>query len=73
MAFRSSRLTPANVRALTALSCWIDEHGYPPSITDLAAELGLSRTAVAHQLRALHAKGAITREPGRARAIRIAS
>lgn len=49
------------------------EHGYGPSLRDIAAGVGLSTAqSVHHHIDILAARGSITRTPGIARSIRIA-
>lgn len=48
-----------------------DQHGYPPSVREIAAACYIGRSSVHHYLYRLEAKGWITREPGRARGITI--
>lgn len=53
------------VRELTA------RQGFPPSGREIAAETRLSPSRVRQHLDALAARGAIAREPGTARGIRL--
>ncbi len=48
-----------------------DEHGYPPSVREIATACYVGRSSVHQYLYRLEAKGWITREPGRARGITI--
>ena len=47
------------------------EHGYPPSVGDIARSVKASRSTVHGRLKQLAADGQISLDPGRARAIRI--
>jgi len=48
---------------------FVDSHGYPPSLREIAEEVGLKSTsAVAHHLETLHEEGRMTRDARRARA-----
>lgn len=47
------------------------QHGYPPSVRNIAASCYMARSSAHQQLYRLEAKGWITREPGRARGITI--
>ena len=47
------------------------EHGYPPSIGDIARATKAGRATVHARLNQLQAEGSIVKEPGRARTIRI--
>jgi repressor LexA len=50
----------------------IAEHGYAPSIREIAAGCGMSSTGQAHyHVARLREIGAITLEPGKARTIRL--
>lgn len=46
-------------------------NGFPPSVRELAGELGVAQSSAAHYLRVLRDKGYIEHIEGRARAIRI--
>lgn len=47
-------------------------HGYPPSMREIGAAVGLSSSATIHvHLRKLQRDGKITQVPGRARTIRV--
>jgi repressor LexA len=48
-----------------------DEHGYPPSVREIASACYIGRSSVHQYLYRLEAKGWIMREPGRARGITI--
>ena len=45
--------------------------GAPPTSAEIAAHLGISRTAVDQHISALCRKGRLSREPGRSRNIRV--
>lgn len=63
-------LTAAQDRVLRVLHAWTSEHGYPPSVRELALQAGLASTStVVHHLEILARKGYITRVSGQARAI----
>jgi len=65
-------LTPRQRGILDVITAAIDDHGYPPSIREMGLAVGLaSSSSVAHQLRALEAKGFLTRDPNRPRAIEV--
>ena len=66
------RLTLQQRAALTAITAHVERFGYPPTVREIGAEIGLSSTSsVAHVLRALQWKGYLLVEPGRPRAIRV--
>ena len=50
---------------------YIDQHGYPPSMRNIADACQLSTTAVRYNLDKLEAWGWLTREPHLARSLRI--
>jgi repressor LexA len=65
-------LTPRQQRILATLRDSIEQRGYPPSIREIGETVGLaSSSSVAHQLRALEAKGFIKRDPNRPRALEV--
>ena len=57
-----TELTPKQRRLLDYLRRIIDRQGYPPSLRQAAADLGISHAAVAQGLKALEGKGCIKRE-----------
>jgi repressor LexA len=65
-------LSPRQKLILDAIRSWIDEHGYPPSVREIgeAVQLG-SPSSVAYQLKELHKKGYIRRDPNRPRAVDV--
>lgn len=65
-------LTKRQKEALDFVAAYTGRHGYPPTVRELAAALGISGPKGAKQfLDALAAKGYIRREPENARAIRV--
>lgn len=67
-----SALTSRQRAVLEAIRQSVADRGYPPSMQEVADTVGLASTSsVSHQLVALQAKGYITRDPNRPRAIRI--
>jgi repressor LexA len=65
-------LTPRQRRVLEFLRASIEQRGYPPSIREIGSSVGLaSSSSVAHQLKALEAKGFIRRDPNRPRALEV--
>src|SRR5258708_6131656 len=50
----------------------VQEHGYPPSMREIAEAVGLSSTSsVSHQLKTLQDKGYVHRDTGRPRTVEI--
>ncbi len=65
-------LTLRQRRILEVIADMIDRRGYPPSIREVGEAAGLaSPSSVAHQMRALEAKGLIRRDPNRPRAMEV--
>ena len=68
----STGLTARQRKVLEFLRDEIEKRGYPPSIREIGAAVGLTSTSsVAHQLRALEALGYVKRDPNRPRALEI--
>ena len=65
-------LTPRQQRILAHLRDSIEQRGYPPSLREIGAAVGLTSTSsVAHQLRALEQRGLIRKDPKRPRALEV--
>jgi repressor LexA len=65
-------LTPRQQRILTHLKESMEARGYPPSMREIGAAVGLtSSSSVAHQLKVLEEKGFLKRDPNRPRAIEV--
>lgn len=64
-------MTPRQNEVLAYLRAYISDHGYPPSVREVATFLGTSIPTAKRHLDALEAQQAITRAPGVPRAIRI--
>lgn len=65
-------LTPRQAQLLHYLREHIDAVGYAPTLEDIAGRLGVRSLATVYEhLKALEAKGWITREHNRARAIQL--
>ena len=65
-------LTARQRRILEVISDAVEARGYPPSIRELGARIGLaSSSSVAYQLRALEEKGFLRRDPKRPRALEV--
>nr|MCW2728939.1 repressor LexA [Aeromicrobium sp.] len=68
----SSGLTTRQRKVLEFLRDEIEKRGYPPSMREIGAAVGLTSTSsVAHQLRALEGLGYVKRDPNRPRALEI--
>ncbi|MGI9084119.1 MAG: transcriptional repressor LexA [Aeromicrobium sp.] len=65
-------LTPRQQKVLVFLREEIEQRGYPPSMREIGAAVGLASTSsVAHQLRVLEKLGYVKRDPNRPRALEI--
>lgn len=64
-------LTARQQQVLDGLVEHVRQHGYPPSVRELAAIVGGALTSVDYQLGQLAAKGHIERARGVARGIRV--
>lgn len=62
-------LTVRQREVLRLIRQHVERLGYPPSLRELAEELGINPTGVAGHLASLERKGAIRRSTGVARAI----
>jgi len=68
----STGLTTRQRKVLVFLRDEIEKRGYPPSMREIGAAVGLTSTSsVAHQLRALEGLGYVKRDPNRPRALEI--
>ncbi|WP_435810748.1 transcriptional repressor LexA [Streptomyces rubiginosohelvolus] len=62
-------LTERQQCIVAAIRAHLDTHGYPPSMREIGAAVGLASTSsVAHQLQVLEGKGALRKDPHRPRA-----
>jgi len=65
-------LTPRQQKVLVFLREEIEQRGYPPSMREIGAAVGLASTSsVAHQLQVLEKLGYVKRDPNRPRALEI--
>ncbi|MFR9779021.1 transcriptional repressor LexA [Micromonospora sp. MS34] len=59
-------------RILTVIREWIQQHGYPPTVREIGAVVGLnSPSSVAHHLKALERRGLLRRDANAPRAVDI--
>jgi repressor LexA len=65
-------LTPKQLRILSLIRDWRVRHGYSPTMQELADEIGVSKVTVFEHVEALIKKGALVREPNKARSLSIA-
>src|SRR3954468_18018968 len=72
MASPASELTPRQRQILTMIREWVDRHGYPPTMREIAAAVGLaSPSSVAHQLKVLEEHGLLRRDARGSRAVAL--
>jgi repressor LexA len=65
-------LSQRQLAVLKVITTSVRERGYPPSIREIAQQVGLSSpSSVAHQLATLERKGVLRRDPNRPRAIDV--
>ncbi|MDT0608909.1 LexA family protein [Streptomyces lancefieldiae] len=69
---RVEYLTSRQEEILRHIRLAITNEGDAPTVAEIATAVGLRPSSVHYQLRELEAKGAIVREPGTARGIRLA-
>jgi len=65
-------LTPKQMRILRLIRDWRIRRGYSPTMQELADEIGVSKVTVFEHVEALIKKGALVREPNKARSLSIA-
>jgi len=65
-------LTPKQLKILKLIRDWRVRTGYSPTMQELADELGVSKVTVFEHVEALIRKGALEREPNKARSLSIA-
>jgi repressor LexA len=72
MASPSAELTTRQRQILTMIREWVDRHGYPPTMREIAAAVGLaSPSSVAHQLKVLEEHGHLRRDARGSRAVAL--
>ncbi|MFE1111317.1 LexA family protein [Streptomyces rochei] len=69
---KTEYLTDTQEQILRVIRLAITDQGDAPTVAEIAEEVGLRPSSVHYQLRELEAKGAIRRQPGTARGIRLA-
>lgn len=68
----ASGLTNRQRKVLEVIRRSVETRGYPPSVREIGESVGLnSPSSVAHQLRALEAKGFLRRDPNKPRAMEV--
>jgi repressor LexA len=66
-------LTPKQLKILQLIRDWRVRRGYSPTMQELADEIGVSKVTVFEHVEALIKKGALVREPNKARSLSIAN
>ncbi|MDG9674847.1 transcriptional repressor LexA [Micromonospora sp. DH14] len=62
--------TKRQQQILNAIHEWVERHGYPPTVREIGAAVGLgSPSSVAHHLKVLQRRGLLRRASGGARAV----
>ncbi|MFE6429396.1 LexA family protein [Streptomyces rochei] len=69
---KTEYLTDTQEQILRVIRLAITDQGDAPTVAEIAEQVGLRPSSVHYQLRELEAKGAIHRQPGRPRGIRLA-
>lgn len=67
----SLKLTPKQKKILLLIRDWQLTRGYSPTLQELADELGVSKVTVFEHVGALERKGAIRRDPNKARSLEL--
>ena len=65
-------LTPKQLKILQLIRDWRVRRGYSPTMQELADEIGVSKVTAFEHVEALIKKGALVREPNKARSLSIA-
>ena len=65
-------LTPKQLKILQLIRDCRVRHGYSPTMQELADQIGVSKVTVFEHVEALIKKGALTRDPNKARSLSIA-
>jgi len=64
-------LTPKQLRIVQFIRDWRLAHGYSPTMQEIANELGVSKVTVFEHVEALIRKGALRRDPHKARSLSV--
>jgi len=67
------RLTPKQLKILSLIRDYQREHGYSPTMQELADQLGVSKVTVFEHVAVLEKKGLLRRTPHRARSLELSS
>ncbi|GGX36327.1 LexA family protein [Streptomyces noursei] len=66
-----ARQSDSQVRIANAMRELADDFGYPPSMREVAASVGLSPSTVAYHLKTIEERGIITHTPQRNRTYQL--
>ncbi|KMY69147.1 hypothetical protein AAU61_06450 [Desulfocarbo indianensis] len=67
-------LTPRQAQVLTFINDYLDEHGYPPTVREVAGHFGFRSPRAAHDhMKALQKKGFLRSTPGKPRTLELLS
>ena len=64
-------LTPKQLEVVNLIKQWRREEGYSPTMQELAETLSVSKVTIFERVEALIRKGALSREPNKARSLSI--
>ena len=64
-------LTPKQLRILQLIRDWRHQHGYSPTMQEIADRLSVSKVTVFEHVESLISKGALVRNPNKARSLSI--
>ena len=67
----TGQLTPRQMQLLKAIYAWQSSRCYSPTIAELAAELGISRSTTFEHITELRKKGLLSASPGKARSLNL--
>lgn len=67
----NSEITEHQLRTLRVIRSFTAEHGFPPTVAEIAEALGIATTSVYEQVNQLVRKGYIERHPGKARGLSL--
>ncbi|MEV6005657.1 hypothetical protein AB0M29_02515 [Streptomyces sp. NPDC051976] len=68
----SEFLTARQEAIVKVMRDWMDDYGYPPTVREIAAAVGLSSpSSVVHHLRAMERKGVLSHRPGHSRTYQL--
>jgi len=68
---RSINLTPKQLRILEVIRDWRRRHGYSPTMQEIADEVGVTKVTVFEHVESLLRKGAVRRDPHKARSLAV--